>query len=116
MIFSENQFPPSDRVQGQAFPNHVLELAAVRALRIGNGLQAQRRGMGKAQGDRSARCRGNALLRGFAHDRGAERVGDDQPGLGGKGLALHAGMGGEEQPIAMAAIVDPFLVGAKIRH
>ena len=25
-------------------------------------------------------------------------------------------MGGEEQPIAMAAIVDPFLVGAEIGH
>jgi len=30
MIFSENRLPPSDQVQGQAFPDHALKRAARR--------------------------------------------------------------------------------------
>ena len=94
----------------------ALELAVVRSLRVGNSLQPKRCRMRKAQGHRSAGRRRNTLLRRFANDRGAEGVGDDQAGPGGEDIARHPGMGGEEQPIAMAAIIHPFLVGAKIRH
>ena len=55
-----------------------------------------------------------AVLRRLAHDLRAERVGDDQPGVLRENLARHFERGGEEQPVAMRAIVHPFLVGAEI--
>ena len=55
-----------------------------------------------------------AVLRRLAHQLRAERVGDDQPGVLGENLARHLERGGEEQPVAMRAVVHPFLVGAEI--
>ena len=46
--------------------------------------------------------------------RRAEGVGDDQAGVGREDLARDVERGGEEQPVAMQPVVDPFLVGAKI--
>ena len=61
-----------------------------------------------------ARRRGKPMLGRFAHDRSAESVGDDQPGIRRKNLARHVDDGGEEQPVAMQPVVGPFLVGAEI--
>ena len=44
----------------------------------------------------------------------AEGVGDDQAGVGRENLARHFERGGEEQPVAVQPVVDPFLVGAEI--
>ena len=49
-----------------------------------------------------------------ANDLGAVAVGQDQPGVFGKYLERHMRRGGEEQPVAMPAIVRPFAVDAKI--
>ena len=92
------------------------DFGRIRSLRIGQRLQAERRRVGKAQHDRLARCRGEPMLRRFTDDRGAERVGDDQPGVSREYLARHVEHGGEKQPVAMQAVVRPFLIGAKIRY
>ena len=54
------------------------------------------------------------MLGRLAQDRGAEGVGDDQAGVGGKYRARNVEARGEEQPVAMQPVVDPFLVGAEI--
>ena len=41
-------------------------------------------------------------------------IGHDQSGVGRENLARHILRGGEEQPVAMGAVVLPFLVGAEI--
>ena len=52
-----------------------------------------------------------AVLRRFAGKRCAERVGNDKAGVRREDLARHVKCGGEEQPVAMKPIVDPFLIG-----
>jgi hypothetical protein len=43
MIFSENRFPPSDQVQGQAFPDHALIWCAdFRTTAVVNAIAARR--------------------------------------------------------------------------
>ena len=54
------------------------------------------------------------MLRRLADDLRAEGVGHDQPGVGREDFARHLERGGEEQPVAVQPIVDPFLVGAEI--
>jgi hypothetical protein len=49
-----------------------------------------------------------------SHD--ARSVGDDEAGVLGENLARHVERGGEEQPVAMQPIIDPFPIGAEIRH
>jgi hypothetical protein len=54
------------------------------------------------------------MLRGFAVQMGAIGVGDDQAGLGRENLARQILGEGKEQPVAMRAVLMPFLVGAQI--
>ena len=56
------------------------------------------------------------MLGRLAHDRRAEGIRHDQPGIRRKNLAGHARDGGEEQPVTMQPILHPFLVGTKIGH
>src|SRR5262249_20699774 len=43
------------------------------------------------------------------------RTGDDEAHVGRKNLARPPERGGEKQPVAMQAIIEPLLVGAKVR-
>jgi hypothetical protein len=79
-------------------------------------LQTQRRRVREAQHDGLAPRRHQPVLGRLAHDRSAEGIGHDQPGVAGKYLARHIDDGGEEQPVAMQFVVHPLLVGAEIGH
>ena len=45
----------------------------------------------------------------------AKGIGHDETGVGRENLARHLDRGGEEQSVAMRAIILPFLVGAEVR-
>jgi hypothetical protein len=53
-----------------------------------------------------------AVLGRFADKRCTERVGNNKAGVRREDLARHFKRGGEEQPVAMKPVVDPFLIGA----
>ena len=87
---------------------------AVRPGRIDQRLQPHRRRAREQQHHRLARGGRQFVLRRRAFDFGAEGIGHDQPGVGRENLARHLERCGEEQAVAMRAIVRPFLIGAEI--
>ncbi len=54
------------------------------------------------------------MLRRLAMHMRTVGVRNDQAGLGGENLARQIGREGEEQPVAMGAVLLPLLVGAQI--
>jgi hypothetical protein len=57
---------------------------------------------------------GQLVLGRLASEFGAEGIGHDQPGIGREYLARHFDGRREKQPVAVRAIILPFLVGAEI--
>jgi hypothetical protein len=56
------------------------------------------------------------VLRRFAEHVGAIGIRNDQSGVRRKNLGWHILREGEEQPVAMGAVVFPFVVGAEVLH
>src|SRR5262249_49336348 len=82
--------------------------------RAGKRREPQRRGAAEGEQHAPARRRMQPVLGRRAHHLGAERISHDQPGILREDVAGHVNGGGEEQPVAMQAVVHPFRVGAKV--
>src|ERR1041385_2647067 len=90
-----------------------LELGE-RPLRIGERLQPQRRTARERKHHALAGRGVQAVLRRLADEMRAERIRHNKPRVVRENLARHLHRGRKEQPVAMEAIVHPFLVGAKV--
>lgn len=84
------------RRRGRTVRTRALDFPAIGSLRVGQRLQAQRRGVGKTQHDGFAPRRRQSMLRRFGHDRSTEGVRDDQPHVRRKYLAGDIDHGGEK--------------------
>ena len=83
-------------------------------LRVDQPVDALRGGHREPHRHQLARRRGQAMLRRLAMQMRAIGVGNDQAGACGENLAGQILREGKEQPVAMRAIILPFLVGAPI--
>src|ERR1700694_867600 len=79
-------------------------------LRIDQPVDPLRRGHGEPYRHQLAGRGRQPMLRRLAMQMRAIGIGDDQPGLFGENLARQILREAEEQPVAMRAVVLPFLV------
>src|SRR5882672_7788459 len=86
------------------------------SLRIDQPADALCRGKREPHRHQLARRRRQAMLRRFAKKMRAIGVGDDQASILWKKIAAQILREGEEQPVAMGAVVLPFVIGAEILH
>lgn len=90
------------------------ELPFGMALRIGETIEPLGRRQCEAEHHRLARRRRQAVLRRFAMQMSAIGVGNDEAGVCGKNPARQIARKGEEQAVAMRAIILPLSIGAQI--
>jgi CheY-like chemotaxis protein len=81
---------------------------------VGERMEAAGGGVREAQRHAPPGRGREPVLGRLAHDRGGERVGQDQAGVLGKDRERHGKRRREEQPIAMHPVIQPFAIGAEI--
>src|SRR5215471_6580512 len=96
-------------------PFSVLRSLELRvSLRIHQTVHPLRRGYSKTHRHQLARWRRKAVLRRLAEKMRAISIGDDQPRLFRKDFTRQILRESEKQPIAMGAIVLPFVISPQI--
>jgi hypothetical protein len=81
---------------------------------IEQSVQPLRRRQGEAQGDGTAARRVERPQLGFAQDRRAERIGDDEAAFRRDQLVRETRGDGEIEPVALLPVFRPFAIGAEI--